>query len=127
MDNSVGKPLDRVEGRLKVTGGAKYSAEYPLEGLVHAVLVTSTIASGTVERVDAEAAGKAPGVLAVLSPDNPQPLARDPGKKQKPQDRYVHVFQNRKVEYQHQPVALVIADTLERATHAAALVKVRYR
>ena len=127
MDNLVGKPLDRVDGRLKVTGAAKYSAEYSLEGMVHAVIVTSTIAQGTVVRVDAQAAQKAPGVLAVLSPDNPQPLAQDPGKKSKPQERFVHVFQTRKVDYQHQPVALVIADTLERATHAAALVKVQYR
>ena len=127
MDNTVGKPLDRVDGRLKVTGGAKYSAEYPLEGLVHAVLVTSTIANGTVVKVDAAAAEAAPGVLAVLSPDKPPKLAQDPSKKQKPQDRFVHVLQTRRVDYQHQPVALVIADTLERATHAASLVKVQYR
>ncbi|ATB30093.1 xanthine dehydrogenase family protein molybdopterin-binding subunit [Melittangium boletus] len=127
MDNTVGKPLDRVDGRLKVTGAAKYSAEYPLEGLVHAVIITSTIAHGSVTRVDTQEARKAPGVLAILTPDHPPKLARDPSKKQKPQDRFVHVMQTRKVDYQRQPVALVIADTLERATHAAALVKIQYR
>src|SRR6218665_1187595 len=127
MDNTVGKPLDRVDGRLKVTGAAKYSAEYPLEGLVYAVIVTSTIAHGSVTHVDTQAAEQAPGVLAILSPDKPPKLALDSSKKQKPQDRVVHVMQTRKVDYQNQPVALVIADTLERATHAAALVKVQYR
>ncbi|MBM7112311.1 xanthine dehydrogenase family protein molybdopterin-binding subunit [Archangium primigenium] len=127
MDNTVGQPLDRVDGRLKVTGAARYSAEYPHEGLVHAVIVTSTIARGTITGVDARAAEQAPGVLAVLSPEKPPRLAKDPAKKQKPQDRFVHVLQTRQVDSQHQPVALVIADTLERATHAAALVQVRYR
>jgi xanthine dehydrogenase YagR molybdenum-binding subunit len=56
MDTSVGKPLDRVDGRLKVTGGAKYAAELPQAGVVHAVVVGSTIASGAVESVDVKAA-----------------------------------------------------------------------
>ncbi len=127
MEKSVGKPLDRVDGRLKVTGEAKYSAEYPLEGLVHAVLVTSTIASGIVASVNAKAAEKAPGVLAVLSPEKPPKLAVAPSQKQSPVDRMVHVLQTRRVDYQGQPVAMVIADTFERATHAASLVKVRYQ
>ncbi|WP_224367575.1 xanthine dehydrogenase family protein molybdopterin-binding subunit [Hyalangium versicolor] len=127
MDKSVGKPLDRVDGRLKVTGGAKYSAEYPLEGLVHAVIVTSTIASGTITRVDSTAAEKAPGVLAVLSPEKPPKFALDPSKRVGFMDRTVHALQHKRVDYQHQPVALVIADTIERATHAAALVKVQYK
>ncbi|WP_224250090.1 xanthine dehydrogenase family protein molybdopterin-binding subunit [Hyalangium gracile] len=127
MDKSVGKPLDRVDGRLKVTGGAKYSAEFPLQGLAHAVLVTSTIANGTITRMDTTAAEKAPGVLAVLSPEKPPKLATDSSKKQTPVDKVVHALQTRRVDYQHQPVALVVADTFERATHAAALVKVQYR
>jgi xanthine dehydrogenase YagR molybdenum-binding subunit len=127
MDKTVGKPLDRVDGRLKVTGGARYSAEYPLDLLVHAVLVTSTIPTGSITALDTKAAEGAPGVLAVLSPNQPPKLALDPSKKQKPQDRFVHVLQTQQVDYQNQPVALVIADTLERATHAAALVKVQYR
>ncbi len=127
MDKSVGKPLDRVDGRLKVTGAAKYSAEFPLEGLVHAVIVPSAIANGTIVRVDTAAAEKAPGVLAVMSPESPPKLASDPSKKQSPVDRVVHLLQTKRVDYPHQPVALVIADTLERATHAASLVKVQYQ
>ncbi|SEU12851.1 xanthine dehydrogenase family protein molybdopterin-binding subunit [Stigmatella erecta] len=127
MDKSVGKPLDRVDGRLKVTGGAKYSAEFSPENLAHAVLVTSTISNGTITRLDTAAAEKAPGVLAVLSPQKPPKLGSDPTKKQGDVDRVVHLLQTQRVDYQHQPVAVVIADTFERATHAAALVKVQYK
>jgi xanthine dehydrogenase YagR molybdenum-binding subunit len=127
MDKSVGKPLNRVDGRLKVTGAAKYAAEFPQEGLVYAVIVESTIASGTIVKVDASAAEKAPGVLAVLSPEKPPKLAVDPTQRKSPLEPIVHVLQDRRVDYQQQPVALVIADTLERATHAAALVKVKYK
>lgn len=126
MEKSVGKPLNRVDGRLKVTGGAKYSAEFAPAGLVHAVIVSSTIASGTITRMDTAEAEKAPGVLAVLSPEKPPKLAMPSSQKQTPVDQVLHVLQTRRVDYQHQPVALVIADTIERATHAAALVKVQY-
>ena len=44
----VGNPLDRIDGRLKVTGAAKYAAEFPVPDLVHAVLVQSTIAAGSI-------------------------------------------------------------------------------
>jgi xanthine dehydrogenase YagR molybdenum-binding subunit len=127
MDKLVGKPLNRVDGRLKVTGAAKYAAEFPLEGLVHAVIVPSTIPSGMITRVDTSAAEQAPGVLAVLSPEKPLKFASDPATKEFPLDPALHVLQSRRVDYQHQPVALVIADTLERATHAAALVSVQYQ
>jgi xanthine dehydrogenase YagR molybdenum-binding subunit len=127
MDESVGKPLNRVDGRLKVTGAAKYAAEYPQEELVHAVIVPSTIAQGMITHVDTSVAEKAPGVLAVLSPENPPKLAVDPTQKMSSLDPVLHVLQTRRVDYQHQPVAVVIADTIERATHAAALVKVQYQ
>jgi xanthine dehydrogenase YagR molybdenum-binding subunit len=127
MDKSVGKPLDRVDGRLKVTGGAKYSAEFSPENLAHAVLVTSTISNGTITRLDTSAAERAPGVLAVLSPAKPPKAGSDPTQKQESTDRVLHLLQTKRVDYQHQPVAVVIADTLERATHAAALVKVQYK
>src|SRR4051812_26623271 len=59
--------MDRVDGRAKVTGAAKYSAEYAFPGLVYAVLVSSTVASGTIKTIDSKAAERAPGVLAVIS------------------------------------------------------------
>jgi xanthine dehydrogenase YagR molybdenum-binding subunit len=66
----IGKPLDRVDGRLKVTGKARYAAEHHLPGLVHGVLVGSTVARGRVAAIDTAAAEKAPGVIAVLTHRN---------------------------------------------------------
>ena len=45
---SIGQPIDRVDGRLKVTGRAKYAAEFAVPGVVHAVLVQSTIGAGVI-------------------------------------------------------------------------------
>src|SRR5437588_8921130 len=59
--------LDRVDGRLKVTGGAKYSAEYEIPGLTYGVLVSSTITKGRIASIDSRSAEKAPGVLAIIS------------------------------------------------------------
>lgn len=64
---SVGKPVDRVDGRLKVTGKAKYAAEFPLPNLAHGVLVTSTVAKGRIAALDTAEAEKSPGVLAVMT------------------------------------------------------------
>jgi xanthine dehydrogenase YagR molybdenum-binding subunit len=126
MPNSVGTAVDRVDGKAKVTGTARYTAEFPEEHLAYAVLVESTIGRGTVRSVDARDAMHLPGVLAVFSPDAPLRMAIPMEKKQSPQDRIVHAFQNRAVDYQRQPVALVVAETLEQATFGAALVRVNY-
>ena len=56
---ALGDPMDRVDGRLKVTGAARYSAEYPLAQLTHAVLVSSKIARGRISHLDAKAAERA--------------------------------------------------------------------
>src|SRR5439155_1088873 len=66
----IGKPVDRVDGRLKVTGGARYAAEAQVENVTHGVLVTSTIAKGKIRNIDTSAAEKAPGVLAVITHRN---------------------------------------------------------
>src|SRR5205085_72063 len=66
----IGRPLNRVDGRLKVTGGARYAAEFPLENMAHAVLVSSTIANGRIRSFDTSAAKKVPGVLAIITHEN---------------------------------------------------------
>src|SRR5438477_11793876 len=66
----TGLPLDRRDGRLKVTGRAKYAAEFAIDNVVHAVVVQSTIASGAIAGFDLGAAQAVPGVLAILTPDN---------------------------------------------------------
>ncbi|HEV7499141.1 MAG TPA: xanthine dehydrogenase family protein molybdopterin-binding subunit, partial [Vicinamibacteria bacterium] len=70
MSAEVGQPVERVDGRLKVTGKATFSAEFRPPGLVHAVAVQSTIARGAIEGIDLEAARTLPGVLAILTHEN---------------------------------------------------------
>src|SRR5262245_24238745 len=71
----IGKPIDRVDGRLKVTGGARFAAEYPLQNVAHAVLITSTVANGRISNIDTAAAEKVPGILAIVSHQNAPKLA----------------------------------------------------
>jgi xanthine dehydrogenase YagR molybdenum-binding subunit len=124
--DTIGDPLSRVDGRLKVTGGATYSGEYQVPGLTYGVLVPATITSGIVTDVDIKAAMRAPGVIAVLTPFNApkvpgyQPEAEKPVKGLK-------LFNDNKVYFNGHPIALVVADTFERATHAATLVKATYQ
>ena len=124
--DTIGEPLSRVDGRLKVTGGAKYSGEYKFPNLTYAVLVPATITNGTVTAVDIRAAKYAPGVLAVITPFNApkvpgyQPDAKKPVKGLK-------LFNDNQIHFNGQPIALVVADTFERATYAASLVKATYQ
>jgi xanthine dehydrogenase YagR molybdenum-binding subunit len=124
VTGAVGAPLDRVDGRLKVTGGARYSAEFPAANMAHAVIVQSSVASGRIASIDTTAAEQAAGVLRVMTHRNTEKL------KGKGQGMLVtkalSLMQDDRVMYNGQPIALVIADTLERATDAAALVKVKY-
>ena len=120
---SVGKPIVRADGRAKVTGEARYSYEAQVPGAVYAVLVTSGVAKGRIVEIDARAAEREPGVLAIITPRN---ALRLPGKPQgEPPDRVVQVLQDDRILFSNQPVAVAVADTLERATHAALLVRVR--
>jgi xanthine dehydrogenase YagR molybdenum-binding subunit len=123
-DPVTGKPLDRVDGRLKVTGKAVFSADTPAANAAHAVIVGSTISRGRIAAIDARAAERAPGVLAVLTHLN---APRLPGAAQKdPSKRVLQLLQDDRVLYDGQPIALVVAETIEAARSAAALVQVRY-
>ena len=126
----VGKPLDRVDGRDKVMGRAKYSAEYALPGLTYGVLKTSDIARGRIQGIDTSAALKEPGVLAIFTHENLPKLARTPndadGKKAIGAPMGFMPMTSDVIHYAGQPVVLVVADTFERATHAARLVRVTY-
>ncbi len=88
---SIGKPIDRVDGRLKVTGAARYAAEFAVPGLVHAVLVQSTIAAGGIAGFDLAEAQGMPGVLAIITPDNAPKL---PDKQQGDQSVRAPLLQN---------------------------------
>ncbi|MBB2946314.1 xanthine dehydrogenase YagR molybdenum-binding subunit [Actinoplanes lutulentus] len=124
---AVGRPVSRVEGRLKVTGQAKYAADQTASGTAHAAVVDSSIARGRITGLDTAAAEACPGVLRVISHRNAPTLPYLPnrGSLNLPGER-LHVFQDDRVLFHGQPVAVVVATTLEAAQHAASLVHVQY-
>jgi xanthine dehydrogenase YagR molybdenum-binding subunit len=124
--SSIGQPLTRRDGPLKVTGQARYAADNHPEGMLFAVLAVSSIARGHVLGMDIAAARTHPGVVEVMTPGNRPPLAGDPDGKDSPFTFRMDVLQNDRVRYPQQPVAVVIARTLEAATEGAALLAPRY-
>jgi xanthine dehydrogenase YagR molybdenum-binding subunit len=126
--NQIGQAIQRTDGRLKVTGAATFSAEHPLPRMAHAVLVQSTIARGHIASIDTARAAAMPGVLAVMSHKNAPRLPREKpgGEEQKPPPPRLNLLQDDEVKYNGQPVAVVIADTLEQAQDAARAIRVRY-
>ena len=127
MAQAVGKPLNRVDGKLKVTGGAHYAAEFPLKNLAYAVCVSSTIARGRIKNIVTHEAEALPGVLGVITHENTPKLevlntlskgGQAAEKRQPLQDLTVH--------HSGQHIGVVVADTLELATYAASLVKITY-
>lgn len=124
---AVGAPLSRVDGRLKVTGKALYAAEHDVDGAVHAVIVDASIGLGRITAVDTGAAEAHPGVLRVISHRNAPKLPyRDNPGSNNPPGRRLRVFQDDRVLFHGQPVAVAIASTLEAAQHGASLVEVGY-
>ena len=126
----IGTATSRVDGLAKVTGNAKYAAEYNTPGLAHASLVTATITKGRITRIDDSAAKAVKGVLAVLTHENRPPMAdKDEAYKDEvaPEDGspYRPLYDSR-IMFNGQPVALVVAETPETARYAASLVKVDY-
>jgi xanthine dehydrogenase YagR molybdenum-binding subunit len=128
MTAYIGQPVSRVDGRQKVTGAATYAAEFRMPGLAHGAVVRSTVANGRIASIDTAAAERAPGVVAVLTHRNAPRLAYRPHKAMVDAavGERLHVLQDDRVNHQGQPIALVVADTLEQAVHAAALVHVTY-
>ncbi|MGC4959013.1 xanthine dehydrogenase family protein molybdopterin-binding subunit [Actinomadura citrea] len=130
MSGAVGREVARVDGREKVTGTARYSGEFALPDLAYAQIVGARVASGRVTSIDTTAAEEAGGVAAILTRSDLPRVARvplvpsllgapAPGETFFPmQDDVVH--------YAGQPVAIVVADSLEQAQHVAALVQVEY-
>ncbi|MUG91669.1 molybdopterin-dependent oxidoreductase [Scytonema sp. UIC 10036] len=136
MNNSTGKPMNRVDGRLKVTGGALYAAEFLLENMTHAVILKSTIARGRITNIDISVAEKSPGVLAIIThlnvPKINQSANRNTSGEQaveaggNPFTKPIPVLQDAKINYYGQHIGVVVAETLEQARYASELVKVTY-
>ena len=130
----IGKPLPRVDGRLKVTGRATYSAEHRLDGLVHATIVHSGIAKGKILSIDSQAAENLPGVLAVMTyrnaPRMKAPSAAFVATLSNPlvgSSTTLPIMQTDEIFWNGQAVAVVIAETPELARYAARLVRVTYQ
>ena len=124
--NAVGQPISRFDGRLKVTGSARYTADIPLETIVHAAIVYSTIANGRIVSVETAVAENAPGVLAVLTHKNMPRMNQQSWSHLRPQGQTYLPLQDDRIHYAGQPVALVVAATLDQATYAGTLIKVAY-
>jgi xanthine dehydrogenase YagR molybdenum-binding subunit len=124
--SNIGQPLTRRDGVLKVTGAAKYAADHHPAGVLYAVVAVSSIARGRVAFLDIAAAKGHPGVVEVITPANRPALAQDPDEKSNPLMFRLDLLQNDRVRYAGQPIAVVVAETLEAATEGAALLAPRY-
>jgi xanthine dehydrogenase YagR molybdenum-binding subunit len=126
--NLIGRPLPRVEGHAKVSGSARYAADFNQEGQVYAVIVSATVGLGRVTGIDSAQVEAMPGVVAVIThrdaprlPYGPHRGFIDPASGER-----LRVLQDDRVHFYGQPVAVVVADTLDQAERAAAALRVTY-
>lgn len=127
MSVVIGKPLDRVDGRLKVTGAAHYTADIPITDVTYGVIIESTIALGRVTQIDTRAAESAPGVLGIITHLNAPSLHEVEMFPFGPAGQTLLPLQDEVIHYSGQHIGIVVADTLERAMHAATLVEISYQ
>ena len=124
--NAIGEPISRSEGRLKVTGAVHYTGDITIVDALHASIVSTTIANGRTVSIDTSAAEKAPGVFRVFTYRNmprmnPTPK---PWSHLHPHGQSYLPLQDDQIHYAGQPIALVVADTLDRAAYAGTLIRV---
>lgn len=128
--SAVGAPLPRVDGPAKVTGSARYAAEFHPDGLAYAATHDSTVPAGRITAIDAAAAERAPGVLLVLTHLNAERLPYQVPAERPAVDpvagEQLRVLQDAEIRFSGQPVALVVATTQAQALYAASLVRVSY-
>ena len=133
MPRYIGKEMSRVDGVAKVTGKAKYAAEFQVPNLAYGFIVHGSIAKGRIKSIDTREAEKAGGVLRVLTHLNAPKLGAKPSdeedappRAEEQRDKSFRALQSDRIFFNQQPVALVIAETYEQARHAARLVKLTY-
>ena len=124
----IGQSHARVDGRTKVTGRARYAADFNQPRQAYAVIVGASVGLGRVVAIDAEPVRRLPGVLAVLSHANAPRLAYRPHKGfiDPAHGERLHVLQDDQVRFHGQPVAVVVAETQDQAEHAALSLRIRY-
>ncbi|OLP57732.1 xanthine dehydrogenase [Xaviernesmea oryzae] len=123
--NVVGKPLDRIDGPLKVSGRATYAYEWhdPAIKPAYGVIIHATIPKGRIRRMDASAASRAPGVLTVVTPES---LPKLIGKLEKGKFNTATLMGGPEIDHYHQAIGLVVATSFEAARAAANLVTIEY-
>ena len=126
---SIGKPVSRVDGPAKVTGAAKYAAEFNAPNLAHGFVVNSKIAKGRIKKIDRTAALAVPGVIEVFTHDNRPTVTSSPGKyadETAPPGSPFRPLYDDQILFAGQPIALVVAEEFEVARFAATLVEIEY-
>ena len=132
MSTAIGQAIDRVDGRAKVTGTGRYSTEITLGNMAYAVFIGAEVPSGRINLITTSKAEQAKGVLAVLTHQNLERITAQPPLipsllGQAAPGETFFPMQDETVHYAGQPVAMVIAETLEEAQHAATLVQISYQ
>ena len=126
---SIGKPVSRIDGPLKVAGAAPFAAEFPMADMVYAAIAYSSVARGRIASLHVAAAEAAPGVVLVMSHHNaprlkPAPLFMSDPKAAAGDS--IPVMQDDAICWNGQPIAVVLAATQEQADHAKSLIRVTY-
>ncbi|HEX8492228.1 MAG TPA: xanthine dehydrogenase family protein molybdopterin-binding subunit [Pyrinomonadaceae bacterium] len=132
MARYIGKEMSRVDGVAKVTGRAKYAAEFRVPNLAYGFIVLGSVARGTIKAIETREAESSPGVIRVFTHLNAPKLGPKasteyaPPRNTREQDKSFRALQSDRIFFNMQPVALVVAETYEQARYAARLVKVSY-
>src|SRR5688500_1670881 len=132
MPRYIGKEMSRVDGVAKVTGQAKYAAEFKAPNLAYGFVVLGSVAKGRIASIDTREAAKSPGVVRVFTHLNTPrfgpkpPVEQAPPKATQEEDKSFRALQSDQILFNGQPVALVVAEPYEQARYAARLVKVTY-
>jgi xanthine dehydrogenase YagR molybdenum-binding subunit len=124
--NVVGQPVTRVDGFDKVTGKAKYAADFDASKIAYAWLVQSTVGKGRIASIETSRATALPGVLMVMTHENAPKLPASAQEADPPGERALSLLQDDVVRYNGEPIAVVVANSLEQARHGAELVAVAY-
>jgi len=122
----LGAPESRIEGYLKVTGKAKYAAEFKVPNALYAFPVQSTIASGEILNINTDKAEAAEGVVKIFTHENVEVNADQNSSSTNKMTMAKPVFNTTTIRSYGQYVALVVAETYEQARYAARLVEVNY-
>ena len=125
----IGSSVSRLDGRLKVTGAARFSAEFPIANMLYASIAYSTIAEGRITHLDTAAAESAPGVALVMTYRNAPRLKAMPTFFSAPKAAGPHtvaLLQDETIHWNGEPIAVVLAETQEQADYAKSLIRATY-